>query len=253
MLFFMNLNKYLTILFLAISILTLSSCKKTSLVDDAASTTDMGYDYYPIALGNWYIYSVDSIAYDFEDTLYNESYQIKEIYADTFTDTEGRLSYKIERYKRANDSAQWSNSDIWYVTSTSSRVERIEEDVRYEPFVFPPQNETTWDLNSFNNYNTYNEWAREQNKVEIEVKDTLVGQSFVLDTLTSYDNTVTVWHKYETYISYQVYKGVYAKNIGLVYKQMIYYKSNVQSMDPILDRISYGVKCTQSLVSYGTD
>lgn len=227
----------------------LSSCKKDP--DVSTTTTDKGYDYYPVALGNWYVYAVDSINHnEFTGTIDTFSYQIKELYADTFSDNEGRLSYKIERYKRDNELAQWEISDIWYSTSTESRVERVEEDVRYQPFIFPPKNETEWDLNSFNSYNIYNEWEDKTNKIEIIVKDTLVEMPFSLDSL-SYDNTVTVWHKYETYISYEKYHSVYAKNVGLVYKQMVYYYSDTFSNLPIEDRVTYGVNYTQKLLSYG--
>ena len=242
---------YLVIFLLFIS---LYACKKDSNTD--SSNTDMGYDYYPIALGSWYIYSVDSTVHDdFTDSVYTLSYQIKEIYADTFTDNEGRLSYKIGRYKRDSDSSQWTISDIWYVTKTTNHIERIEEDVRYEPFIFPPQNETEWNLNSFNNYNVYTVWERHQTwqetAVEIEVKDTLVDKTFVLDTITSYEHTVTIWHDYQTYISDEQYHAVYAKNIGLVYKQMIYYYSDDTTDVPFLERITYGVSYTQKLISYG--
>ena len=53
----------------------------------------MGYDYYPYAIGNWAIYEVDSINYNDNTTpttIDTFSYQVKELYADTFTDNEGR-------------------------------------------------------------------------------------------------------------------------------------------------------------------
>ena len=101
------------------------------------------------------------------------------------------------------------------------------------------------------NYNVYNVWERkENNTVEIELKDTLTGQAFSMDTIT-YNNTVTVWHKYETQISYEVYRAVYAENIGLLYKQMIYYYSDDASQLPIEERITYGVHYTQTILSYG--
>ncbi len=217
----------------------------------------MGYDYYPVSLGSWFVYSVDSTVYDDNDhTVYTISYQTKEIYADTFTDNEGRLSYKIERYKREGDSSLWAISDIWYLTKTATHVEKIEEDVRYESFIFPPQNNMEWDLNSYNNFSIYSILERKKtynddSDISIDVKDTLVDKMFDLDSLTSYNNTVTVWHEFLTQINDEQYQAVYAKDIGLVYKQMIYFYSDTVYNVPIAERVTYGVRCTQKLISYG--
>ena len=75
--------------------------------------------------------------------------------------------------------------------------------------------------------------------------------AFSLDSLTSYNNTVTVLHKYETAINYEFYKAVYAKNIGLVYKNMVYYYSSSSEPVPISQRVDYGVSFSQQLISYG--
>ncbi len=237
-------------LLLFLFLMGLYSCKKDS--SDDSFSSDMGYDYYPISLGSWYVYSLDSTVYDdYTDSVYTLSYQIKEIYADTFTDNEGRLSYKIERYKRDGDSSSWAISDVWYVTKTTNHVEKIEEDVRYELLIFPVQNNTEWNLNLYNNYNVYSNWERKDDAVGIDVKETLVNETFELDSLTSYNNTVTISHEYLTQISDEQYQAVYAKNVGMVYKQMIYYYSSNITDDPIEERVSYGVSFTQKLISYG--
>lgn len=232
------------------SLLTVFSCKKHAPIEDSI---DMGYEYYPLTMGDWAIYETDSIYYDTDAGIHDTaSCQLKEYLSETFLDNEGRESFKIERYKRDNDSAQWAISDIWYVTPTSGRIERIEEDIRYEPFIFPVKNNTRWDLNTFNSYNIYNLWEDDDSKIEIEVKDTLVHAPYTIDSI-AYDSTVTVWHKYETLINYEVYNAVYAKNIGLLYKEMTYYYSKQITAEPITERVSKGVKYTQKLISYGND
>ena len=60
-------------------------------------------DYYPLKLGAWHVYDVDSISYnDFTTpvTIDSISYQVKEELTDTFYDLEGSLSYEITRSKR---------------------------------------------------------------------------------------------------------------------------------------------------------
>ena len=81
---------------IAISTL-LASCSK-----DKKSTSDFlsPDNYYPLKIGVWHIYNVDSISYnDFTDpvTIDSISYQVKEELTDTFFDLEGNLSYEITR------------------------------------------------------------------------------------------------------------------------------------------------------------
>jgi hypothetical protein len=233
--FFRNIFIFLFVL------LFISTCKK-----EDNNELEMGYEYYPVNLGAWYIYSVDSTFYDdFDSTINTLSYQIKEVYADTFTDLEGRLSYTINRYKRDNDSSDWIKSDVWYETITECRVERIEEDVRYEPLIFPVKNDAEWDLNSFNSYSVYNKWGRLDNtKMQIMIKDTLVGETYKADSLTYYENTATIFYEFSTYVNYEFYQAIYAKDIGLVYKKMTYYYYYY----PIIPK--YGVNYVQKLISY---
>lgn len=237
---------------LLIGILSLSSCKKHP---DDDTSVDMGYDYYPYAIGNWAIYDVDSINYNDNTTpttIDTFSYQVKELYSDTFIDNEGRISYIIERYKRDNDSAQWDLNDIWYFTPTSSRIERIEENVRYEPFIFPVTQGVSWDLNIFNSYNIYDEWYRKDSDFDINLEYINVGKPYTsVDMLDTYDSTTTVFYEYSTQISYEFYKAIYAKDVGMVYKQMIFYYSDDVSSLPVSERVIYGVSYTQQLLSYG--
>jgi hypothetical protein len=243
----MNYKYTILIILIISSIINLSSCKKE---DDDPIDINMGYEYYPIELGTWYIYSVDSTVYNENyDSIYTHSYQVKEMYADTFTDGEGRLSYVIDRYKRSNDSASWEKSDVWHITKTEVHIERVEENVSYEPFIFPVNtNYEEWDLNTYNSYNIYSVWSHEQND-KIMLKDTLVGQAFSLDSTFSYSNTVTVWHEYVTAINYTLYHAVYVKDVGLVYKHMIYFDTDNTNL--IVTEGKFGVDYTQKLVSYG--
>ncbi len=229
------------ILCLAISSLFLLSCSK-----DSPSTVDFKTvsDYYPLKVGTWHVYDVDSIFYnDFTDpvTIDTITYQVKEELTDTFFDLEGNLSYEIIRSKRVgNDSISvesfpWKISDKWWVKEHNGNIERVEENNRYVTLSSPILEGKSWNGNA---YNYMNSW------------DYLYEN--VADTFAQYPNTVTVNQREEDLvIIYREYKEVFAKGIGLVSRTRI----DVESQDilnplPILLKAEEGFQYFQILNSY---
>ena len=106
------------------------SCKK-----DAPSKVEVGYNYYPNKVGSWIIYDVDSIVWDDFNApniaIDTFTYQIKEVNESFFLDNEGRETTRIERYKRTNSTMPWIIKDVWYGNRTASKVERVEENIKY--------------------------------------------------------------------------------------------------------------------------
>ena len=74
----------------------LVSCKKKT---EPIEPMDVGKDYYPLTLGKYVVYDVDSIIYDeftFDSTHYK--YRIKEKIEEEFTDSENKTAYKSVSY-----------------------------------------------------------------------------------------------------------------------------------------------------------
>ena len=229
------------IFWIAIFSLFLVSCSK-----DSPSSIDFKSvsDYYPLKLGSWYVYDVDSISYnDFTDpvTIDSITFQVKEELTDTFFDLEGNLSYEITRSKRAgNDSVSseslpWKISDVWWVKERNGNIERIEENNRYVTLSSPISEGKSWDGNAYNYMNSW-DYIYEN----------------VTDTFAQYPNTVTVNQQEEDLvIIYRQYKEVFAKEIGLVSRTRI----DVESQDivnpvPILQKVEKGFQYFQTLNSY---
>ncbi|MFH1321174.1 MAG: hypothetical protein ABII90_11040 [Bacteroidota bacterium] len=232
---FLLLRYSIFILFLC----TLYSCKK-----DVAPPIDMGYGYFPTEIGKWIIYDVDSTVYDgFYDTVITYQYQIKEVVESTFIDNQGRETQRIERYKRLNSSLQWIIKDVWFSNRTTSTAEKVEENVRFIKLTFPVNLGNSWDGNSFN---TMDEWNYEYTEVDAPC---------TINTLL-FDSTATVLQIYEeNLIEKQYYLEKYAKNVGLIYKELIDVADNSSEIDfekPLMTRISTGVIFTMRINSYGT-
>ncbi len=219
-----------------------ASCKK-----DAQTILETGYDYAPVATGNYIIYHVDSIHFDdFTQKSDTFSFQLKELMGESFVDLAGNTSYKLYRYTRQDtgnvNALPWALINVWTVTKLSQRYERVEESYRYSRLKFPMTEGASWNGNAFNNNE---EW-------EYTYKD--VYKAATVGT-NKWDSTVTVIEiDDELLISKKYYKEVYAKNIGLVDRYVIDVASqDIGSGKPIMQRIEKGDIYEQRYVSHGSN
>lgn len=229
---------------LVITIL-IASCSKDNPTVQLESSTD----YYPLKIGSWHIYDVDSISYnDFTTpvTIDSAFYQVMEEITDTFYDLEGSLSYELKRFKRiGNDSvdvknAKWNISDVWWVKNNQGNIERIEENKIVVSLLNHVKEGVIWDGNAFNYIESWDfEYAN-------------VGDDF-----GDYSNTITVIQKQENLdnvLLHQNYQEVFAKGVGLVSRTRINVESqgNQESRGtiPVLERAEKGFQFFQKLNSY---
>ncbi len=130
----------------AAAVIALSGCKR----EDSAQPIDAGYEYFPLKVGSWIEYQVDSVWRDDTfDLLDSTSYRLKHVVAANYLDPEGRPSQRIERFKlNAND--EWVIRDVWTATRTIAAMEVTEENVRRLKLSFPLREGRTWDTNIYN-------------------------------------------------------------------------------------------------------
>ncbi len=221
-----------------------SSCTKKKIpVNDNL----LGLEYYPLTQGKYVVYDVDSTVYtDLPPSSINTKYRIKEKIADSFTDNQGKPAIRLERYiKKYNagksyDSIPWTIKEVWMVNADNRSIQVSERNVRYTKLIFPIQENASWNGNA---KNTIGEW--------------LYSYSYIDKTETINNNMlekVLMVKQFElrTLISYQSYKEKYAKNIGLVYREIydIYSNTVVQGV-PVEDRIQNGVIYKQTIITSG--
>src|SRR5262245_18708694 len=126
----------------------LSGCKKDPVVE---SPPDLGYDYFPVSVGKYIVYDVDSTRYRAiqADTIH-AVYRIKEQLDSVFTDNQGRTTYKLVRYVKnysptvSYDSMQWTIKDVWVVNIIKTNAEEVEENIRYVKLIFPVAANSSW-------------------------------------------------------------------------------------------------------------
>ena len=156
-------------LFLLVIMLAVTSCRK----EESAQPVDAGLEYFPITVGSWIEYQVDSIwrddTFNVHDTI---SYRLKQVIAANYTDPEGRPSQRIERFI-LNENDEWVIRDVWTATRTTTGLELTEENQRKLKLSFPVREARTWDVNILNTEDELMVAAREVNEAHV-----LNGQNF---------------------------------------------------------------------------
>ncbi len=237
-----HIGKITTVLFLLLCILY--ACKK----EKNEPTSDLGYEYFPNEAGRYVIYDVDSIVYDdFENDTDIYKYELKEVIESMFTDNQGRETQRIERYiRKYNDTIPysqlpWTIKDVWYANRTINAAEKVEENERFVKLIFPTKESKTWNGNV---YNTRTAW-------EYEYSDVHEAKSY---GSLSFDSTLVVKQyddEGQILIHRQLYTETYAKNVGLIYREIIEVKSKNITSKPVMDRITSGVVYKQQVKAYG--
>ncbi len=228
------------------------NCKKKT-----SPAVDVGYDYAPTAIGKFVVYDVDSVIYDdFTHDTIEYKYRIKEKLTENFTDNEGRSAIKLMRYiKKYNpnlsyDAMNWTIKDVWNYTKTNTSLEVAEEDVRFTKLAFPVNANSTWNGNA---HNTIGEWI--YNYLYFDQPEVINNKSFenVLCVVQKDDKNKNAIHR-------QYYIEKYAKNIGLVYREIkdlysntVTINPNTQSITPVESRIEKGVIYKLTYVTHGTE
>jgi hypothetical protein len=235
--------------------LLLTGCEKKTETFETASIQD----YFPLQVGRTYIYRVDStVAATFGASLLTHSYQAKDSIEGTFNDNQGRLSYRIFRYIRDVAGTQpWVYSTTFVATSTGKTLEYVDNNLRFVKLQLPIKEGTSWYGNAF--IDTHNQnfaYLDKSNGWDYNYQN--VDQPYSVVNKT-YDSTITVAQIDDTSpsgpfnpaLDVQVRTlgvEVYAKNIGLIYKELLYW--NWQKNPPPAHFLSesYGIKL--SLISY---
>ena len=227
------------------------SCKKQT-----DPPVDVGYDYAPTTIGKYIVYDVDSIIYDdFTKDTIEFKYRIKEKLAENITDNEGRAAFKLIRYiKHYNpnvgyEAMNWTIKDVWYYTKTNTTLEVVEEDVRLTKLAFPVGEDVTWNGNA---YNVLGEWNYKY--VYVNQAETINGHAFddVLYVEQKDDKNKNAIHR-------EYYIEKYAKNIGLVYREIKDLTSATVTVGangkptPVETRITAGIIYKLTYVSHGTE
>ena len=224
------------------------SCKKET---ETLQTSPLA-DYFPLIVGKTYLYRLDSTVPEaFGSVLVVRSYQAMDSIESTFTDNSGRLSYRIFRFTRDTLGQQpWTFAATYFATPTDQTIEYVDNNLRFLKLHAPVVNGYSWLAHSFIDTRSLNSTVGYLDDWEYQYQN--LDSSYTIFN-TNYDSTVTVLQHDETTpegpfdpnleVQIRTYGlEVYAKGIGLIYKEFLYWNWQRNPPPPKYQDASYGVK-----------
>jgi hypothetical protein len=235
---------------LSFLIIIIYSCNKNNPL-----ITDTPADYYPMHVGNYIIYRMDSLKFvnvGSQDSVI--SYHAKEVVDDTITDNLGRLSYRVIRYlSDTNEIAEWTPSIAYMVTPLPGSVEVVENNLRFIKMITPVQDGITWLGNAYIDTKSDDSPVPYMDGWNYIYSSTgmpfnVLAGTVPMSVIVNEANNVSGLGD-SSYTQTIFSEEVYGKNIGLIYKRFLYsvYQSpNVEY--PAGATIGYGL--TFNMVSH---
>lgn len=236
-------------LFLISLLIFLSNCKK-----DTVKTVDLGKDYIPLEIGFWQEYKVDSITFsDFTDpvSIDTASYFLREIIESSYLDLDNDTNYRVEQTKRYENTS-WVINNIFSQKATSMNFQKVENDLRFVKFVFPPEENKAWNGNIYldvidePSLDFYN-----PNKFEWEYTITSIDKNLQVGEFT-FESCVTIEQIDDENLFEKKYsKEIYAKDVGLVYKELTILETQAApSTAPFVERAENGFTLKYTISDY---
>lgn len=185
----------------------------------------IGYEYFPNEIGKYVEYKVDSTWQDdpVGQAAFREAhYFLRELNESFFTDEENREAIRVERYARNNPADNWYIKDVWHKVRTAQLAEQNEENVVFIKHNFPVKEGKTWDGNRKNTLQTLQEIYHQTSIPDVwEYQYANIHEPYTVNGFT-FDSTVTViqFDRPAIFGLNLFAKEVYAKDIGLVHKQL---------------------------------
>lgn len=185
---------------------------------------DFGYEYFPLEVGKYLVYEVDSTIYDptGDTAVFFSKTQVKEEIVDTLSDNLGNLLFKIERFERTADSLPWQVTKVFTATIQNDQAIRTEDNLRFIKMPFPPHDGASWDANIYfdpsvvvtvagESVEMFKGWS--SRILDVGLPDTVGILQFPEVTtirLADEENLIELRRGFEKY----------AKGIGLIYREL---------------------------------
>jgi hypothetical protein len=219
------------------------------------SSYNGNYDnlYFPLQLGHYVTYNVDSIYYDSARcSRVERKSQVRYSVSDTCRDTANRFSYIIDVDYRLNESNAWAKQSVAIVTQTGTGLEYYQNTIRSVKLTYPIASGSRW----YGNIYVPAADTSRQYLLSWDFTYDASGYKLPYNSGTIYfDNTITVLEDNVTInntipdsiaFTYRSYaKEIYAQNVGMVYREVTRLNYN-----PYISQCIDGLSVTMSAVDH---
>ena len=223
-------HKYFVFSFLA----AISACSSGD-----ETTIDIGLGYAPVKVGLYQIYGVDQTEYSELAGPVETHYELKTEVVDSFPNVSGVFTYVIHRSTRETSQDSWVYKDTWSLAVDDQQVLLNEENIAFVKMKFPLRNNRQWNGNEYNigDPDIY------------EMKS--VNEPFTVDDQTFPLTMFIDQEDVEDLLIRDRRLEVFAKDVGLVYKEVtdLTYCDDVDCFGQ--KEIKSGIIYKQSIISYG--
>ena len=221
------------------------------LIQTACMTDDneveeeiMGYNYFPLELGNYRIYEVTEINYTVQEQPDTTVYFLKELIADTSRDQTGQKIHYIYTYRRDDPFVSWEKEPVTVMVARQTRSNLVitENNISFVRMIFPVKAGKSWDGNAFN---TFEAMFYHYISEDIQSGSAATGSGNRIRVIRrDYDDGV---------IRRDVCFEIYAENTGMVYRESsaLEYCQDVSCLGE--EKIESGREIFQQLIEYGQE
>ncbi|MEM6734825.1 MAG: hypothetical protein AAGC64_03890 [Bacteroidota bacterium] len=215
---------------------SISSCNETR----EAQPETLGYDFYPLEIGQYSIYEVEEIKYKI--TGFDTSiYQLRETIFDSIRSVD-RTTYLIRREIRSDELVEWTSDALWSVAATQSYVAVSENSVPYIKLIFPVISGREWNGNSLN---VSSERMYYYETVSTSVVDSIHASDHIKVVIEDIQENIT---------GVDLRSEIYAKGIGLIEKDYLTQeKCTASNCGDDLGKVIAGRSLKQSLIEKGRE
>jgi len=227
---------------------TLVSCEKQSIQVSFASIKD----YFPIQKGRSLTYRLDSTIYnESSNTKSIRSHIVRDVLDTSITDNLGITNYVFKRSIRNKvDTTKWDLQLTYRITIDSAKLIVTENNLRFIKLVSPLREGFDWQGNSYINTaeNTelsyFADWQYTYGKIN---NPETINNIVFPETISVIQKNDTVGNPVDRkqYAAILYSKEIYAKQTGLVYKELIketWQPPNSSNPNGYFEKNSFGIK-----------
>jgi len=188
--------------------------------EDKPIVVELGTDFFPLHKGQEWTYTIEKTTYSFLNDPVEESFELNISVTDS-TIISGTLTYSLVLATRNHASEPWLINESWSARISGNQAIQNESNITRVKLTFPVGPATVWDGNQYNNEPPFlDDYVTTADQRLFRIEN--FNASKDLSTGLNFESTVTVVvsNLYDPIIGEDIVKETYARNVGLVYKEV---------------------------------
>lgn len=176
-------------------------------------------DFLPLQKGLYWIYDVDETQYSELNGEQHFTYEMKVQVTDSFPNSGGTITYVLQVLRKAEAADNFEYQDTWSARVEASEVIVNEGNIPYVKLSFPLTKGKKWNGNAYNSLGGDESCGNDSTPCDIyEIES--INEPYEGNGL-SFTQTVNVLqnNNQDVIVEKNVRKEIYARNVGLVYKE----------------------------------